>query len=81
MTPNPPIGAVHVGGSYTNGDLEFYSIAEKGITDIQWTETEGPHCMLRTIRIYKKGQLHSEHLFHNCIGVYYLMKKTEDEDG
>lgn len=53
------------------GNSEFYFVGIDGITAVEWHEQPGHMAMLPTIRVYRDGKLHSEHPFHNVLGVYY----------
>lgn len=68
MQSNPPLKAVHV--ACNNDGDEFYQIGTD-VTSIEWGETNGHMAPLATIRVFKGGQLHSEHPFCNVLGVYY----------
>ena len=53
-----------------NGD-EFYEVGRGDITAIEWGEVCGHMALLDTVRVFKDGKLHSEHVFSNCLGVYF----------
>jgi hypothetical protein len=64
-----PLKAVHV--ACNNDGDEYYGIGQGDVTAIEWGELPGLHCMLDTVKVYRSGALHSEHPFHNCLGVYF----------
>ncbi len=68
--------AVHV--SETDNGGEYYSVGSNDVTEIKWGETTGHMAMLQTIQVFKRGELHSEHVFSNVLGVYYGEPPTDD---
>ena len=68
--------AVHV--SFYQDHDEYYEIGRNGVTSIEWGSINDGHmASLDTVRVFLNGHLHSEHVFSNVLGVYYLTPKQD----
>lgn len=69
MTANRPLKAVSVAVFGEND--EYYRVGFADVTAVEWHEQAGHMSMIPTIRVFINDKLHSEHPFHNILGVYY----------
>lgn len=53
------------------GADEYYEVGRNNVTAIEWGSTNGHMAPLATVKVYRDGNLHSEHPFCNVLGVYY----------
>lgn len=61
------------------GCSEDYQVNHNGVTSIQWHQRHGSMAAYPTILVYVRGKLHSEHPFHNVLGVYYNEKDASHD--
>lgn len=73
-----PLKSVHIGMGET-WNYEF-TVGLDGVTAIEWGSMNGHMAPLPTVRVFKNGQLHSEHPFCNCIGVEFAPQKDQPHD-
>lgn len=55
----------------TDAQDEYYEVGDGVVTSIEWGEIAGHMAMLDTVRVFRDEKLYSEHLFANCLGVYF----------
>lgn len=77
MTPqtHPPLKSVYVCEDVDG--IEHYEVGKNDVTAVEWHSQNGHMAAIPTIRVFVGGKLHSEHPFHNLIGVYYAEGQPE----
>jgi hypothetical protein len=55
----------------TETSQEYYRVGFMDVTAVEWGRVLGHMDWLDTVRVFKNGELHSEHLFANVEGVYF----------
>lgn len=58
----------------TETEREYYEEGKRDVTSVEWGMVSGHMAGIDTVRVFKNGKLHSEHVFTNCLGVYFKTK-------
>lgn len=59
---------------------EYYHVGDDNVTSIEWHSQPGHMTAIPTIRVFRHGVPHSEHPFHNVLGVYFDRPQSHADD-